>query len=440
MRKVLSLIVLLLLVIGISGCSTEELSKNSETPTQSIQIENQDNNEDSLDIYSMDDVYLFLHSIYPEYSKDNYEKWNVSYLDVTEDGFDDVIFTSTYGDGELESAIIITAEKDGFREISRYIPLSKYANNMEMKDGLLINNTRTGGSDSFSEYMDIYSYDGQYINVSRQNILVKETVENPSANYEISSTIEGNLEDFIITYTKKNFDDSQCYVIAKDRYVLNENLEYNKIPISLDNSALGFDSVFTGENLLETIQYFNDNLYLFEDELRVNYAKEIFNVLEEEKMVMTEWGNFITIPEEYVNLETMNYDISIMKSNEPETIILEKIKNSNIFTLVKVYYADQGLVQDNGFNVIINGYVYSMLQPAYEIMCSNDESFNLPFLKPDIYFTSSYMSEKVVTMTHIVYPNVVVENIDDIEFFEGKDTWKTNLLVRLNIVGKPVTP
>ena len=197
---------------------------------------------------------------------------------------------------------------------------------MEMKDGLLINNTRTGGSDSFSEYMDIYSYDGQYINISRQNILVKETVENPSANYEISSTIEGNLEDFIITYTKKNFDDSQCYVIAKDRYVLNENLEYNKIPISLDNSALGFDSVFTGENLLETIQYFNDNLYLFEDELRVNYAKEIFNVLEEEKMVMTEWGNFITIPAEYVNLETMNYDISIMKSNEPETIILEKIK------------------------------------------------------------------------------------------------------------------
>ena len=57
MRKVLSLIVLLLLVIGISGCSSEELSKNSETPTQSIQIENQENNEDSLDIYSMDDVY-----------------------------------------------------------------------------------------------------------------------------------------------------------------------------------------------------------------------------------------------------------------------------------------------------------------------------------------------------------------------------------------------
>ena len=44
---------------------------------------------------------------------------------------------------------------------------------MEMKDGLLINNTKTGGSGSFSEYMDIYSYDGQYINVSRQNILVK---------------------------------------------------------------------------------------------------------------------------------------------------------------------------------------------------------------------------------------------------------------------------
>ncbi len=97
-------------------------------------------------------------------------------------------------------------------------------------------------------------------------------------------------------------------------------------------------------------------------------------------------------------------------------------------------------MQDNGINVIINGYVYGMLQPAYEIMCSNDESFNLPFLKPDIYFTSSYMSEKIVTMTHIVYPNVVVENIDDIEFFEGKDTWKTNLLIRLNIVGKPVTP
>ena len=42
----------------------------------------------------------------------------MSYLDVTEDGFDDVIFTSTYGDGELESAIIISAEKDGFSEIS----------------------------------------------------------------------------------------------------------------------------------------------------------------------------------------------------------------------------------------------------------------------------------------------------------------------------------
>ncbi|MTI81235.1 MAG: hypothetical protein FH758_10160 [Firmicutes bacterium] len=241
MKKIFSIILLLSLVIGIAGCSSATTTPKSESEMeakeqeQEIATSTQNEHAQKPDIYNMDSVYEFIKSNYSQYTQEDMDKWTVQYLDVTGDNVDEVLFTTTYGDGKLQSAIVITAEEGGYREISRNIPLAKYENAMEMRDGFLVHTTKIGGTGAYQYYMNLYSYDGTYLIAARQDIKIKEIVNALSENYEITSNIDGNLKDFTITYTKKDLDTEKEEIISKDRYIFNDSYKIDKTPISLSN-------------------------------------------------------------------------------------------------------------------------------------------------------------------------------------------------------------
>lgn len=458
MKKILVTLLISALFLGLVGCSKPASSEKTEEELRAeIRAEleaeqkaqgeakeaSSDNKEESqsqeneksskLDVHDKEGVFEFIKSKYPEFTEDDFEKWTKKFLDVTGDGTDEIIFTSTYRDGNLDSAIIVTVKDNKYKEISKYMHLAKYENEITMKDGFLVHTSKSGGSGIGQWYRDLYIYDGSALVLVESNIPIEAYFAGPKASYEIKSNIEGSLKDFVITYTKKDLMTEEKEIIGKDKYEYDGNYSMSKTPISLSNTAKTFDSIYNGSNLLETIRYFDENIYHFGEKERVVFAEKIFEKLSEYKNEFSQWGEFIELPKEYYNSETYEYDITNLDDSMKS--IMVKIKNLDMFTLVKKFSANEGEINDLGFDIMLETGVYHMLETANEILKDKNKLDEFPFLKADIYFDSSYMTTRVVTDTHLVYPNVLVNKYDDVLELKGKDTWKTTLSLRVNIVG-----
>lgn len=440
--------VIIMLMISMTACSSKkdeevkgveaenEMDPEKETDkiTSSLasmekeSLEGQSNQLDTC-VYSLDRVYEFIKSQYPQYTKDDFNKWNIDYFDITGNNIDEVIITSDYYDGNLQCAIILTKEEN-YREISRYIPLAKYGNNMKMQDGFLVHTLKAGGPGAFQYYMDLYIYGGYSLEVVWQGILLKEKVVFPWIEYELIGEIEGSLKDFLITYTLIDFKTNEEKIIAKNKY---NYYDYgmDKTPVSLSNTAKSFDSIYNGNNLLDTVRYFYENLYMFGETERVDFAKKMFEVIIEDRNSFTEWGEFIHLPIEHFNKETMQYDIRNLDEFTKEKLI--KLKDSDMYSLVRKFFSTEGSMDDGIFDIMMEEKIYQMLKPAYELLHKEGIYHRFPILKPDIYYTS-HMPVAKVTKTHIVYPNVLVNFLEDVKALEGQDTWKTNVLLRVEII------
>lgn len=429
MKKIFSLMVVFMLLISMTACSSQEDEEVPGAETEDLEVQSDDPEDTS--VYNLDRVFEFIVSQYPQYTKDDFEKWDIEYFDVTGNNVDEVIFTSTYGDGNLHSAMIIT-EEDEYREISRYIPLAKYENNMKMEDGFLVHTQKSGGPGANYYHMDLYIYGGYYLEVVKQGILLKEEAASPFEHYELTSVIEGNLKDFRITYTKKDLTTNEEKTIAIDKYQYLDDFRMEKIPVSLSNTAKSFDSIYNGANLADTARYFHDNLYHFGETERLDFAKKIFEVISEDISTFTDWGEFYYVPIEYFNKEKLQYDITYL--DEPAKEALMRIKESDTYSLVMKFFSTEGSMDSGVFDVMLNSWVYQMIQPAYNLLHKEGIYHQFPILKPDIYFSADHMPVDIVTKTHIVYPNVLVNNMDDVRALEGQDTWKTAVLLMIEVI------
>lgn len=410
---------------------------NEKTGKEIRQSDEESQEENNADIKNPDSVFEFVKLKYPQYSKDDFDKWTSKYMDITGDNSKEVIFTSTYGDGNLYCAIIITVEDGEYREISRYIPLAKYENKMTMQDGFLVHTSKSGGSGAYQKYMDLYVYGGHSLEVVKRGIKLDETVNSPIENFEITSNIKGSLKDFTITYIKENLDTKKEKIIAKDMYKYLGDYRMEKTPISLSNTAKPFDDVYNGSNLADTIKYFNKNLYDFGEDKRLNFVKKMFDVIKEDRSSFTERSEFIEPPLENFSKETLEYDITSLDEYNKEKFL--KLKNNNMYSLVRTFFATEGSVTEEGFDVMMESWAYHMLKPAFEILHKQNPDAEFPFPKPDIYFNAGCTPIRKVTKTNIVYPNVLVESYDDAMALKGKDTWKTHILLRLKVVGNDST-
>ncbi len=459
MKKVVGLILIAMLIL--TACGSKETLKTEEELKAEVkaEIEAEEKLKEELNaeiekegkyeskpkkkmtgsVTDDDTMFDFISESYPDFSRADYEKWTKTYMDITGDGEDEIIYSSDYGDGELDFAIVTTSEGDELREISRYIPLAKYGNTFEMKDGFFVHTAKSGGSGMQMKTMYLYYYGGHDLEPCSQDILISENVSDPDVNYTIKSEIEGTLDDFVVTYTKKDFINETKEVISKDQYIFDPGSYCIwHTPLSIKNTAKSFDSIYDEDNFIEALEYYNENLYYFGESERKAFSKRIIDVIQNDKeKFLNPHNGFLGGYEALYDSKTQKFDITGLDDRNKE--IINKIQERGIYEGVKVFYTTEGAVDDCGFGVMINGWAFGIIKTAYNdtVERFNPNAFSdlEPFYVPQIYF-DKWTPVKAVTRTHIVYPNVCVNSLSAIDRLKGQDTWKTDLIMPIEL-GNP---
>ncbi len=454
MKKCILVFVLAMVLVILPGCSNSQSNDSMQSSAPLSGEEGKDykgENQDDMNAKALDEkesneayrkglsgndserIFGYIQSIYPKYTQEDFALWTKQYFDVTGDGENEAIYSSSYGDGNLKTAIVITEENESLRKISKYMELAKYENKPSMRDGFFIMTSKTGGSGIGEYYMSIYEYTGSELTQVASYIPTDSYFTSPGGAYETTASIEGTLKDFIITYTEKNLETEESTIVQKDRYQYNEgNMQLDQAFLSVDNTAKTFEHVYDGTNLAETMRYFDQNLYLFSDSKREQFAEGIMEAIDLQWEEMSDWESFVMLPAKYYNEDDCTYDISNL--DERSKKILGDIKNDNWLNLVQVTWTTEGESADNGIKVMIPQYYTGILKKA--VVASNLENEMSEFLTADIYFSSDYMDPEMVSQTEIVYPNIVVDNKEDADLLVKQNLWKATISIPLEIIGQ----
>ncbi len=444
MRKIfIFLLVVTLVLTSLVACSSDEDTAQKTQDQIIAEIKAEMEAEAKLkadkDVHNLDAVFTFIASEYPEYTREDFDKWTPNFFDLNANGKDEVVFTTTYFDGNLRTAIVIKVEEGEFKEIPSYIHLAKYENNISFEQGFLVNRSKSGGTGAFYYNMDLYVYDGYRIfNTLERSIRLKATVSAPDTSYNITSQMQGSLDDFVITLTKLDNQTEKEEVIAQDQYAYDsEGMFFWRKPRSLSNTAKRFEQVYNGDNLWDTIRYFDDHLYHFDKEGVKDFSMKVMQVIQKDRDKIYPRNDSVVyyITDEFYDFKTNDLDISAL--DEDTKAILKFIRDNGVYELSKSFYADQGEIMEGGFVVSIQPWAFEMLRPAVHAAYPdrfNPYNYNSiePFLVPHIHFNAV----KQVENTSIVYPNVYVYSYEDVKKLEGAETWKTNVIMPVNIVGK----
>ena len=292
MKKILSLILVLILGLTVVGCSketgaqkteeelraeikaemeaeaklkeelkaeieAEEKGKEKEKTETAVNDNVQQPNTDTsapLDIRNNDKLYEFINTTYPDkYTREDFDKWTAFYFDITKDGNDEVGFTTTYGDGKLDFAIFITADNGQYKVIPSEIELSKYQNDLAYNEGFIAIAQKAGGSGMFLYVTSFFVYDGEEIRYTEASIVTEDVFSYPTG-YQIIGEIEGDITDFVYTATKEDYATEKTSVIEKTKYVYNpETMKFDmEILIGEKKSCEGSCEVDTNNNQKST--------------------------------------------------------------------------------------------------------------------------------------------------------------------------------------------
>ncbi|TCT16029.1 signal transduction histidine kinase [Natranaerovirga pectinivora] len=466
MKKIAKLFILIIfLIIIYVGCSTgtienkkdalpreikgklneETLNEEGEKPFSLEmnvgQLVKSDGTLEAKDgVYDLEKVYEFIYSQHPQFNINDFNMWTANFYDLDSDGKDEVIFTTSYGKGRLEEAIVIKAIDGGFIEIPSYMPLTRYENILTFEEGFLVHIGQNGLPGSFEQSMDLYIYDGfRIVNLLDGAIIINKEVSIAGKNYTVTSKKNGNFKDFTMTYFKTDYLTGLEEILSIDHYTYNEGMYYWRTPLSLSNSAKDFDKVYNGSNLLATIEYFNENLYHFDEIRRREFSVNLINVLEKdmERIFRGQRSILEHIGTEGYDVKTNRLDDSNLSNDVIEE--LHEITSNSVYRIAKKYYTSLGYIEDMGFTITIEPRIFEMLKPALdyaypERFTPYDYSGLKPILVPNVIFNSP----KQVELLPMVYPNVYVYSYADVKKLKGAETWKTNIILPI-IIPPPET-
>lgn len=219
-----------------------------------------------------------------------------------------------------------------------------------------------------------------------------------------------------------------------------------------------YEEVYNAEGLLEAINYFDAVYDLFTEEEREAFAYGV-------AFAINDKGNeyhdvrFIpvedkTIPNKFENVDYIYGDIYNSKNNtlniaafeEKHFVeIINKIKEDDVFTIVKSYYTED-IIYDDGFKIAIHPEIYAKIAKCLDIAFVKDQ---------EGYYSSKegepiYGLESICKPTGIVkssdtsfeskeeHTEIYVETVDKIKLFE--DTWKNTIYIPVIIINEEITP
>lgn len=224
MKKALILVVLMLTILtGIAGCS---MNKNKKPEIETGTEKGQDNPKAStVDMKDMDAIYEFFKEDMKDLSIEDFNLWEVNYLDITGDGTDEAVFAAFHGVEWPQKMRIISGDSGEYKLIPSDIPLYGYANNPELRDGFFVITGKTGGTGTESTFMDLYVYDGSEIISILKGVELFYRFSDAGASgvdVEVMGEIEGNLRDFIYTLTEFDNVAKKETLVKKEQYIYDE--------------------------------------------------------------------------------------------------------------------------------------------------------------------------------------------------------------------------
>jgi hypothetical protein len=206
-----------------AGCSNKNSNQKTEEQLKIQVVDDMEaeSKSEAIDVTNNDELYEFINETYPnKYTREDFDKWTAFYMDITKDGNDEVVFTTTYFDGNLEYAIFITGDEGEYKIIPSDIILSKYENSVVLEDGLILISLHSGGSGIRYKTIAIYVYDGKEIKYTETSIVKEDIVANENGYLTIGE-MSGGIKNFLYTATKEDYIDGEKEIIEVSRYVYN---------------------------------------------------------------------------------------------------------------------------------------------------------------------------------------------------------------------------
>lgn len=231
MKKAISMLLLILLIlVSFAGCGTpnkkseadlrEEIKKELEAE-KAAEKEGNNSKVFKIDMKDMDALYEFVKRDIKDLSREDFNLWEVNYMDITGDGNDEAVLAGVYGVEWPQKMQIISGDTGEYKRIPSDIPLYKYENKPELRDGFFVVTGRTGGTGTESTYMDFYIYNGSEIINVLTNLEVYYRVAGKDIDMEVYGEIDGKLTDFIFTVTEHDNLTKKETIYGKKRYIYN---------------------------------------------------------------------------------------------------------------------------------------------------------------------------------------------------------------------------
>ncbi|PKM88728.1 MAG: hypothetical protein CVU87_06820 [Firmicutes bacterium HGW-Firmicutes-12] len=221
---VLGLIFGVLLTV-MAGCGAKETPQKSEEELRKeIRAEleaEQKATQKAIDVKDKEALYAFVKKELTDVARNNFDVWDIYYFDITKDGSPEAVILGEGGDTWLEKIEIISGDSGEYKQVPSDIPLAKYKNALEFKDGFLAVTQETGGTGEQMEYLSLYLYNGSVMVRALENLDITHTVSFPDAQFEENGTIDGPLTNFMYTLTKHDNKTGKDTIEKKEHYTFN---------------------------------------------------------------------------------------------------------------------------------------------------------------------------------------------------------------------------
>lgn len=207
------------------------------------------------------------------------------------------------------------------------------------------------------------------------------------------------------------------------------------------SSLKTFEDVFS-DDLNVVLDYFNENLDKFSENEKVNFAKSLIKIVATESEKYQSY-RYEDLPTAYVpmyptldselydfyDFETKEFNIGYFKDeNEKYYTEFSEIRDSKLFTIATEFLIDNGVIDLPVFVTTLKSDIYALIKPALDLVPEGYKEIHvrLPnMLYKDVDFSSQITQEAIL-----------VENFSQLKEFDGKETWKSTVLMPVIFVEK----
>lgn len=479
MKKIVSLIIALLLVFTVAGCSLKETIKTEEELKAEIEAEQRikeelkeelerikQEQEKNNPLKDIEAVIEFVNTTDMNVSDiqitDDYE---VQYFDFTGEGNEDICIVNGLVDGMLTPVAFVTLDvHEGEYYLINTTMHGQKGDEFYYEKGFVVKKLQDYNNDDVSR-IDIYFNFGNELikNVCDWNIpsgtgvYVEDIKLGTKVISEDSITKKDGLRNFVWQSNSFYVDELGDKYPLEDitrEFTFNEDNEFIDM-VETDNSAYHtvtelrktidyygdntklktFDTVYNEGDLLWALKYYSDNRYDFTKKAKEKY---VYDILDKIGSMNTYNGMELDfrLQEEIVDDKIK---VTIDK-NKIDEYTLHNInqdeKLRSVFKLAKVYYAMTGDINDYGYVMgIVDVDISNLVHTIYMDWLLFEEG-------EDVYYYSSnntyyadieFSNIEEVINYQSVYPTVVINNLSQIEELKHKDVWKTTVLLPVTV-------